>query len=148
MHVKNVRHRFLVFVQMTFLEFFEALVSCAEVFVTESVLRDPTTPRPSTTTTHAGRTTVSRIGTTSQGSGVSFAPAFGSFERLVRNLNHCSSSQFQHLDACAIFGCMQLVDDEEEETDASPRPGASEPATPAPVASAHTHRAKSSQVTS
>jgi len=34
--------------EMTFLEFFEALVGCAEAFVTESVVKDPTTPRPST----------------------------------------------------------------------------------------------------
>jgi hypothetical protein len=33
---------------MTFLEFFEALVGCAEIYVTESVVKDPTTPRPST----------------------------------------------------------------------------------------------------
>ena len=33
---------------MTFLEFFEALVGCAETYVTESVVKDPSTPRPST----------------------------------------------------------------------------------------------------
>ncbi|XP_012938646.1 radial spoke head 10 homolog B isoform X2 [Aplysia californica] len=38
--------------EMTFLEFFEALVGCAEVFVTENVVKDPTTPRPSTAMTH------------------------------------------------------------------------------------------------
>ncbi|GFN95169.1 radial spoke head 10 homolog b-like [Plakobranchus ocellatus] len=38
--------------EMTFLEFFEALVGCAEVFVTESVVKDPNTPRPSTVLTH------------------------------------------------------------------------------------------------
>ncbi|GFS01954.1 radial spoke head 10 homolog B-like [Elysia marginata] len=38
--------------EMTFLEFFEALVGCAEVFVTESVVKDPSTPRPSTVLTH------------------------------------------------------------------------------------------------
>lgn len=37
---------------MTFLEFFEALVGCAEVFVTENVVKDPNTPRPSTVMTH------------------------------------------------------------------------------------------------
>nr|KAI8728850.1 radial spoke head 10-like protein B2-like; partial [Biomphalaria glabrata] len=31
--------------EMTFLEFFEALLLCAEVFVTERVVKDPTTPR-------------------------------------------------------------------------------------------------------
>ena len=36
---------------MTFLEFFEALVGCAPVYVTEAVVKDPTTPRPSTTLT-------------------------------------------------------------------------------------------------
>lgn len=36
---------------MTFLEFFEALIGCAEVFVTEAVVKDPTTPRPSTVMT-------------------------------------------------------------------------------------------------
>ncbi|KAK3777550.1 hypothetical protein RRG08_021670, partial [Elysia crispata] len=38
--------------EMTFLEFFEALVGCSEVFVTESVVKDPNTPRPSTVLTH------------------------------------------------------------------------------------------------
>ncbi|CAL1526160.1 unnamed protein product [Lymnaea stagnalis] len=33
--------------EMTFLEYFEALLLCAEIFVTESVVLDPTTPRPS-----------------------------------------------------------------------------------------------------
>ncbi|OWF43641.1 radial spoke head 10 homolog B-like [Mizuhopecten yessoensis] len=37
--------------EMTFLEFFEALIGSAEVFVTESVVKDPTTPRPSTVLT-------------------------------------------------------------------------------------------------
>lgn len=37
--------------QMTFLEFFEALIGCAEVFGTEAVVKDPTTPRPSTVMT-------------------------------------------------------------------------------------------------
>lgn len=32
---------------MTFLEFFEALVKLADVYVTEAVLKDPATPRPS-----------------------------------------------------------------------------------------------------
>jgi len=36
---------------MTFLEFFEALIGSAEVFVTEAVVKDPTTPRPSTVLT-------------------------------------------------------------------------------------------------
>lgn len=36
---------------MTFLEFFEALIGCAEVFSTEAVVKDPTTPRPSTVIT-------------------------------------------------------------------------------------------------
>lgn len=30
---------------MTFLEFFEALVGCAEIFVTHSMIKDPYTPR-------------------------------------------------------------------------------------------------------
>ena len=34
--------------EMTFLEFLEALVGCAEVYVTEAVVKDPNTPRPST----------------------------------------------------------------------------------------------------
>ena len=33
---------------MTFLEFFEACIASAEVYVTESVVKDPNTPRPST----------------------------------------------------------------------------------------------------
>lgn len=37
--------------EMTFLEFFEALVGCAQVFVTEAVVKDPNTPRPSTAIT-------------------------------------------------------------------------------------------------
>ena len=32
---------------MTFLEFFEALVGCAQVYVTEAVVKDPTSPQPS-----------------------------------------------------------------------------------------------------
>ncbi|XP_046357024.1 radial spoke head 10 homolog B-like [Haliotis rufescens] len=38
--------------EMTFLEFFEALVGCAQVYVTEQVVKDPSTPRPSTVMTH------------------------------------------------------------------------------------------------
>ncbi|KAK6188921.1 hypothetical protein SNE40_004999 [Patella caerulea] len=38
--------------EMTFLEFFEALIGCAEIFVTEAVVKDPATPRPSTALTH------------------------------------------------------------------------------------------------
>ena len=34
--------------EMTFLEFFEALVGCAQVYVTEAVVKDPSTPPPST----------------------------------------------------------------------------------------------------
>ena len=37
--------------QMTFLEFFEALIGCAEIFATDAVVKDPTTPRPSTVMT-------------------------------------------------------------------------------------------------
>ncbi|ESO83241.1 hypothetical protein LOTGIDRAFT_176258, partial [Lottia gigantea] len=37
--------------EMTFLEFFEALIGCAEIFVTEAVVKDPATPRPSTALT-------------------------------------------------------------------------------------------------
>ena len=37
---------------MTFLEFFEALVGCAQIYVTEDVVKNPNTPRPSTTVTH------------------------------------------------------------------------------------------------
>ena len=42
---------FIPYLQITFLEFFEALVGCSEVFVTEAVAKDPATPRPSTTVT-------------------------------------------------------------------------------------------------
>jgi hypothetical protein len=34
--------------QMTFLEFFEALIGCAEIYATDAVVKDPSTPRPST----------------------------------------------------------------------------------------------------
>ncbi|XP_013404281.1 radial spoke head 10 homolog B [Lingula anatina] len=34
--------------EMCFLEFFEALIGCAQVYVTEAVVKDPSTPRPST----------------------------------------------------------------------------------------------------
>lgn len=37
--------------EMTFLEFFEALIGCAEIFATDAVVKDPTTPRPSTVMT-------------------------------------------------------------------------------------------------
>ncbi|XP_052066462.1 radial spoke head 10 homolog B-like [Mytilus californianus] len=37
--------------EMTFLEFFEALIGCAVIFSTEAVVKDPTTPRPSTAIT-------------------------------------------------------------------------------------------------
>ncbi|KAL8580369.1 hypothetical protein ACOMHN_037468 [Nucella lapillus] len=37
--------------EMTFLEFFEALIGCAEIFATDAVVKDPTTPRPSTAMT-------------------------------------------------------------------------------------------------
>ncbi|KAH3850317.1 hypothetical protein DPMN_092726 [Dreissena polymorpha] len=33
---------------MCFMEFFEALIGCAELYVTEAVVKDPSTPRPST----------------------------------------------------------------------------------------------------
>ena len=56
---------------MTFLEFFDALVGCAQVYVTESVVKDPTTPRPSTTMTQGGQTIMSVTGSASQASGVS-----------------------------------------------------------------------------
>jgi len=36
---------------MTFLEFFEALIGCAVRYVTEAVVKDPNTPRPSTSIT-------------------------------------------------------------------------------------------------
>lgn len=36
---------------MSFLEFFEALIGCAERYVTEAVVKDPNTPRPSTSVT-------------------------------------------------------------------------------------------------
>ena len=36
---------------MSFLEFFEALIGCAEKYVTLSVVKDPSTPRPSTSVT-------------------------------------------------------------------------------------------------
>ncbi|XP_033125967.1 radial spoke head 10 homolog B-like [Anneissia japonica] len=41
--------------EMTFLEFFEALIGCAVVFVTEEIVKDPTTPRPSTTISNAAQ---------------------------------------------------------------------------------------------
>ncbi|XP_052274745.1 radial spoke head 10 homolog B-like isoform X2 [Dreissena polymorpha] len=34
--------------EMCFMEFFEALIGCAELYVTEAVVKDPSTPRPST----------------------------------------------------------------------------------------------------
>nr|XP_054772682.1 LOW QUALITY PROTEIN: radial spoke head 10 homolog B-like [Lytechinus pictus] len=34
--------------EMTFLDFFEAVIGCAMYYVTEEVIKDPTTPRPST----------------------------------------------------------------------------------------------------
>nr|KAG5709598.1 hypothetical protein BaRGS_001648 [Batillaria attramentaria] len=37
--------------EMSFLEFFEALIGCAEIFATDAVVKDPTTPRPSTVLT-------------------------------------------------------------------------------------------------
>ena len=37
--------------QMSFLEFFEALIGCAEKYVTLAVVKDPSTPRPSTSVT-------------------------------------------------------------------------------------------------
>ena len=36
---------------MSFLEFFEALIGCAEKYVTLAVVKDPSTPRPSTSVT-------------------------------------------------------------------------------------------------
>ena len=36
---------------MTFMEFFDALIGCAEMFVTEAVVKDPSSTRPSTTLT-------------------------------------------------------------------------------------------------
>lgn len=38
--------------EMTFLDFFEALIGCAMIYVTEEVVKDPTTPRPSTVVSH------------------------------------------------------------------------------------------------
>ncbi|XP_071807191.1 radial spoke head 10 homolog B-like isoform X1 [Asterias amurensis] len=38
--------------EMTFLEFFEALIGCAMIYVTEDIVKDPTTPRPSTVISH------------------------------------------------------------------------------------------------
>ncbi|KAK3611960.1 hypothetical protein CHS0354_011618 [Potamilus streckersoni] len=52
--------------EMTFLEFFEALIGCAEVFVTEAVVKDPTTPRPSTTMTRAEESMLSMGGSPSR----------------------------------------------------------------------------------
>ena len=43
-------HAYVCF-QMSFLEFFEALIGCAEKYVTLSVVKDPSTPRPSTSVT-------------------------------------------------------------------------------------------------
>ncbi|KAK7100769.1 radial spoke head 10 homolog B-like isoform X2 [Littorina saxatilis] len=39
--------------EMTFLEFFEGLIGCAQIFATDAVVKDPTTPRPSTVLTQA-----------------------------------------------------------------------------------------------
>ncbi|XP_071962232.1 radial spoke head 10 homolog B-like [Antedon mediterranea] len=41
--------------ELTFLEFFEALIGCAMEFVTEEIVKDPTTPRPSTTISNAAQ---------------------------------------------------------------------------------------------
>ena len=41
----------MIIFQMSFLEFFEALIGCAEKYVTEAVVKDPNTPRPSTSIT-------------------------------------------------------------------------------------------------
>ncbi|XP_038047444.1 radial spoke head 10 homolog B-like [Patiria miniata] len=38
--------------EMTFLEFFEALIGCAMIYVTEDIVKDPSTPRPSTVISH------------------------------------------------------------------------------------------------
>lgn len=38
---------------MTFLEFFEALIGCAKIYVTEEIVKDPNTPRPSTVISQA-----------------------------------------------------------------------------------------------
>ncbi|XP_072016085.1 radial spoke head 10 homolog B-like isoform X2 [Amphiura filiformis] len=40
-------------IEMTFLEFFEALIGCAKIYVTEEIVKDPTTPRPSTVVSHS-----------------------------------------------------------------------------------------------
>lgn len=55
--------------EMTFLDFFEALIGCAMIFVTEEVVKDPNTPRPSTVVSHTqtSYSTVSRA-TTSRAS--------------------------------------------------------------------------------
>ncbi|PIK56756.1 putative radial spoke head 10-like B [Apostichopus japonicus] len=55
--------------EMTFLDFFESLIGCAMIFVTEEVVKDPNTPRPSTVASHTQTTfsTTSRA-TTSRGS--------------------------------------------------------------------------------
>ncbi|XP_059162834.1 radial spoke head 10 homolog B-like [Physella acuta] len=58
--------------EMTFLEFLEALISCAEVFVTEKVVHDPTTPRYSVGTSHESNVySVPASGTHISGSRVS-----------------------------------------------------------------------------
>ena len=46
-------------------------MGCAQIYVTESVVKDPTTPRPSTTMTQGGQTIMSVTGSASQASGVS-----------------------------------------------------------------------------
>ena len=46
-------------------------MGCAQVYVTESMVKDPTTPRPSTTMTQGGQTIMSVTGSASQASGVS-----------------------------------------------------------------------------
>ncbi|XP_072170323.1 radial spoke head 10 homolog B-like isoform X2 [Diadema setosum] len=45
--------------EMTFLDFFEAVIGCAMYFVTEEVIKDPATPRPSTVISHHTHTSYS-----------------------------------------------------------------------------------------
>ena len=51
---------------MTFLEFFEALVGCAEIYVTAAVVQDPITPHQSIPVTPAIHSVLSSNGSQSR----------------------------------------------------------------------------------
>ncbi|XP_077991620.1 radial spoke head 10 homolog B-like [Glandiceps talaboti] len=56
--------------EMVFLEFFEALIGCSVVFVTEDLLKDPNTPRPSTVMSHMQTSYSGTTQATSRASGI------------------------------------------------------------------------------